>query len=309
MSHLLSRRKVLQLMGCSGLSVVAQPLYPLFSSDTIMHKRSIPSSGEQLPIVGLGTWIQFDAGKSASERQPLSEVLNHMADKGGKVIDSSPMYGRSEEVIGDLTTQLAPADAFFYATKVWTTGRQEGIDQMEASMRKMRRNKMDLIQVHNLVDWKTHLQTLHKWKEEGKVRYIGITHYTDAAHNQLEQLIATEDLDFVQFNYSIRNRNAEQRLPRAANDTGTAVIINQPFESGHLFQMVSGKALPAWSIEYGIKSWAQFFLKYIISHPAVTCAIPGTSDPDHLVENMEAAHGWLPDDKMRKRMINYFDSL
>jgi diketogulonate reductase-like aldo/keto reductase len=192
---------------------------------------------------------------------------------------------------------------------VWTSGRQEGIDQMEASMKKMRRNKIDLMQVHNLIDWKTHLQTLRKWKEEGRVRYIGVTHYTDSAHKELEQIVNAERLDFVQFNYSIRNQNAEQRLLHAAKDKGTAVIINQPFETGSLFNAVRGKALPGWAAEYEIKSWAQFFLKYIISHPAVTCVIPGTSDPDHLVENMEAAYNRLPDEKERKKMADYFANL
>ena len=274
-----------------------------------MLKRPVPSSDEMLPVVGLGTWIQFDAGTSEAERQPLREVLRHMAEKGGRTIDSSPMYGRSEEVIGDLTAHLPIADKFFYATKVWTSGRQEGIDQMQASMKKMRRDKIDLMQVHNLIDWQTHLETLRKWKEEGKIRYIGVTHYTDSAHAKLEQIVRSERLDFVQFNYSIRSRNAEQRLLNVAKDKGTAVIINQPFETGSLFNLVRGKALPGWAAEYEIKSWAQFFLKYIISHPAVTCVIPGTSDPDHLVENMEAAYGQLPYEKERKKMAGYFENL
>lgn len=267
-----------------------------------MLTRPIPSSGEMLPVIGLGTWRQFDVGASASERRPLIEVLKRMSQKGGKVIDSSPMYARSEEVIGDLTNETRLADKFFYVTKVWTRGREEGIQQMNASLRKMRRSNMDLMQVHNLVDWQTHLKTLRIWKQEGKVRYIGITHYTDGAHDELEKIIKSERLDFVQFNYSIRNRNAEQSLLNAAKDRGTAVIINQPFESGSLFDVVRAKTLPAWAAEYDIRNWAQFFLKYIISHPAVTCVIPGTSDPVHVVENMEASYGRLPDDRARKKM-------
>lgn len=309
MNNSYSRRNVLQLMGYFGLNLISQPFSPLLNNNNWMHKRPVPSSGEMLPVVGLGTWIQFDVGTSEAERKPLSDVLKRMAEKGGRIIDSSPMYGKSEEVIGDLTAHLNLADRFFFTTKVWTSGRQEGIEQMEASVKKMRRNKIDLMQVHNLVDWQTHLQTLRKWKEEGKIRYIGVTHYTDSAHGTLEQIVKSERLDFVQFNYSIRRRNAEQRLLNVAKDNGTAVIINQPFETGLLFDGVRGKTLPAWAAEYEIKSWAQFFLKYIISHPAITCVIPGTSDPDHLVENMEAAYGRFPSEKERKKMVNYFENL
>lgn len=295
-------------MGYAGLAAISQPVSPIFTNQSML-KRPIPSSGEMLPAVGLGTWLQFDVGRSASERQALLNVLKRMADKGGRVIDSSPMYGRSQEVIGELATSLNIAEKFFYATKVWISGKQEGIDQMEDSMNKMRRKKIDLMQVHNLIDWQTHLKTLRKWKEEGKIRYIGVTHYTDSAHGQLEQIVSSERLDFVQFNYSIRNRHAEERLLSTAKDKGTAVIINQPFETGSLFNAVREKALPPWAAEYEIKNWAQFFLKYILSHPAVTCVIPGTSNPDHLVENMEAAYGRLPDGKARKKMTDFFESL
>lgn len=308
MNNLLSRRHALQLMGYAGLAAISQPVSPIFTNQSML-KRPIPSSGEMLPAVGLGTWLQFDVGRSASERQALLNVLKRMADKGGRVIDSSPMYGRSQEVIGELATSLNIAEKFFYATKVWISGKQEGIDQMEDSMNKMRRKKIDLMQVHNLIDWQTHLKTLRKWKEEGKIRYIGVTHYTDSAHGQLEQIVSSERLDFVQFNYSIRNRHAEERLLSTAKDKGTAVIINQPFETGSLFNAVREKALPPWAAEYEIKNWAQFFLKYILSHPAVTCVIPGTSNPDHLVENMEAAYGRLPDGKARKKMTDFFESL
>lgn len=303
----LPRRDALRLMGCSGLGLLTDPLTSFFESNQVMLTRVIPSSGEKIPVVGLGTWRQFDVGSSSTDRQPLREVIKRMHEKGGKMIDSSPMYARSEEVIGDLTKESGKADHFFYATKVWTRGKQEGIDQMNDSFRKMKRTKMDLMQVHNLVDWQTHLATLRKWKEEGKIRYIGVTHYTDGAHEDLEKVIQSQRLDFVQFNYSIRNRHAEQRLLNVAKDKGAAVIINQPFETGVLFDAVKGKALPAWAAEYDIKNWAQFFLKYIFSHPAVTCVIPGTSDPVHLVENMEATYGKLPDDKVRKKMADHID--
>ena len=303
MNNLLSRRDAVRLMGVAGVGVVCDPLS--FTRDGTLLMRPIPSTGEKIPAVGLGTWRQFDVGSSASERQPLAEVLKRMNLKGGRIIDSSPMYARSEEVIGDLTHETKLADKFFYVTKVWTRGKQDGIDQMNASFRKMRRTKMHLMQVHNLVDWQTHLETLRKWKAEGKVRYIGVTHYTDAAHEDLERVVKSQHLDFVQFNYSIRNRHAEQRLLNVVKDNGTAVIINQPFESGSLFDHVRGKSLPGWAADYDIKNWAQFFLKYLLSHPAVTCVIPGTSDPVHIVENIEAAYGRLPDDAARKKMAGY----
>jgi diketogulonate reductase-like aldo/keto reductase len=301
MGRSLSRRDALRLM---GMGMAYPVVSPVFDKNEAMLKRAIPSSGEMLPVVGLGTWRQFDVGKAAAERNPLVEVLNRMNGKGGKTIDSSPMYARSEEVIGDLSTETGKADNFFYATKVWTTGRQEGVKQMEASMRKLRRTRMDLIQIHNLVDWETHIQTLREWKQQKKIRYIGVTHYVDSAHKNLEDIVRSQKLDFVQFNYSIRNRHAEERLLNAAKDSGTAVIINQPFESGYLFNAVAGKSLPSWVSEYGISNWAQYFLKYLLSHPAVTCVIPGTSDPVHVVQNMEAAYGKLPDEKTRGKMIS-----
>lgn len=298
MSKPITRRHVLQVMGLGIIS-------PVFMNQQAILKRAIPSSGELLPSVGLGTWRQFDVGSSASERHPLTEVLKNMNAKGGITIDSSPMYAPAEEVVGDLTSEAGLAEKYFYATKVWTRGKEEGIQQMEASMKKMRRKTIDLMQVHNLVDWQTHLATLREWKQQQKIRYIGVTHYTDSSHDDLERIVRTEKLDFVQFNYSIRSRHAENRLLNTARDNGTAVIINQPFETGFLFNHVQGKSLPPWASEYGIKNWAQYFLKYLISHPAVTCAIPGTSDPAHVVQNMEAMYGAVPDEKGRKKMIEY----
>lgn len=301
----LSRRYALQLMGATGLSILSRPAFPFFMRNETILKRPIPSSGEMLPVTGVGTWIQFDVNKS--EYSPLLEVLSNMLDKGGKVIDSSPMYGRSETVIGDLTNELKKGNRYFYATKVWTTGKEEGISQMESSMKKMKTRTIDLMQVHNLVDWQTHFKTLRQWKEAGRIRYFGITHYTDSAHEKLEQIVRSEKPDFVQFNYSIRNRHAEKRLLDAARDMGTAVIINQPFESGTLFNSVAGKPLPAWAAEWGISNWAQYFLKYLLSHPAVNCVIPGTSDPLHIVQNMEAAYGHLPGTNDRKKMVDYLE--
>jgi diketogulonate reductase-like aldo/keto reductase len=274
-----------------------------------MIQRTIPSSSEMIPVIGLGTWKQFDIGSSTEERNPHLEILKKMHEEGGKLIDSSPMYGRSQEVVGDLTKESGVGEQFFYATKVWTSGEQDGINQMNDSMRKMRRSTMDLMQIHNLVDWKTHLKTLNKWKAEGKIRYIGITHYTVSSHDELERIIQTNKLDFVQFNYSISTRNAEKSLLNAARDNGVAVIINEPLEKGSLFSFVKRVLLPEWSKDYDINSWGEFFLKYIISHPAVTCVIPATSDPDHGNDNLRAGFGRLPDERGRKKMIEFIEKL
>ncbi len=309
MKNSLSRRELLKLAGYSGLAA-SLPFADFLKQDKTMLKRRILSSADEtLPVVGLGTWIQFDVGKAEEDRQPLREVLKKMAELGGKVIDSSPMYGNSEEVVGDLTAATGLADKFFYATKVWTNGEQEGIKQIQASLRKMRRSAMDLMQIHNLMDWQIHLKTLKKWKEEGKIRYIGITHYTVASHEQLEKIVKTEKIDFVQFNYSLRVRNAENSLLKAAQDNNVSVIINEPFEKGSLFGAVKGKDLPAWAADYDIKSWAQFFLKFILSNAAVTCVIPGTSNPEHLADNMGAGYGKLPDEAGRKKMVEFVEKL
>jgi diketogulonate reductase-like aldo/keto reductase len=306
MTERITRREA--LLGLASASLLLSS-YARKGMEKGMNTRPIPSSGEQLPLVGLGTWIQFDVGNDNAERAPLTEVLNLMVQQGGKLIDTSPMYGRAEEVIGDLAAASPVREKLFYATKVWTTGEAAGIHQMDDSLRKMQRKTMDLVQVHNLTDWKTHLRTLQRRKAEGKVRYTGITHYTTAAHAQLEQILKTEAVDFVQFNYSLRVRHAERSLLQAAQDKGVAVIINEPFEKGSLFSLTKGKTLPAWAADYDIQSWAQFFLKYILSHPAVTCAIPGTSSPKHVVDNMLAGHGALPDEKGREKMAALIESL
>lgn len=303
----ISRRKWIQTAGLAGIGLMAYPNSVIGNQDQSIRKRAIPSSGEKIPVVGLGTWIQFDVGQSEKERAPLKQVLKKMGEQGGEVIDSSPMYGRSEQVIGELTTELGIADQFFYATKVWTRGKQDGIDQMNASMRKMNRDRIDLMQVHNLVDWQTHLETINNWKRTGKICYSGITHYTASAHDRLEEIVKNRDVDFVQFNYNIRARHAEESLLPAAADNGVAVIINRPYDGGALFGAVGDGELPEWAADFDIGSWGQFFLKYILSHPAVTCVIPGTSDPEHLVDNMQAGQGRLPDESARKRMARYFD--
>ena len=267
-------------------------------------KRTIPTTGEKLAAIGVGTWQTFDVSDFSDEREPLKEVLRTLVNKGGSVVDSSPMYGRSEEVVGDLSAEMKINDKLFIATKVWTTGRDNGIRQMNDSLSLMKREKIELMQIHNLTDWQTHLKTLRDWKESGKIKYIGLTHYTDSAHDRLASIITSENVDFIQVNYNLLERNAEQRLLPLAMDKGVAVLINQPFESGSLFERVKGKSLPSWVKEFDCTSWAQFFLKYILSNPAVTCAIPGTAKPHHMIDNMGAAFGKLPDQKQRRMMVD-----
>lgn len=308
MKNQLSRREALSHICALTSAVALNSSGVLANNQQTMLQREIPSTKERLPVVGLGSWIQFDVGKSETERQGLVQVLKSMNRLGGKLIDSSPMYGRAEEVIGDLTASSGYAGKFFYATKVWTTGRQAGIDQMNDSFRKMKRQKMDLMQVHNLQDWQTHIKTLKDWKEQGKIRYVGITHYTASAHDELERIVKSGVVDFVQFNYSIKVRNAEKSLLKAAKDHGVAVIINEPFDSGNLFKLVKGKNLPTWATDYDIKSWAQFFLKYILANTAVNCVIPGTSDEKHLIDNMAAGFGKLPDQAGLQKMIKFVET-
>lgn len=271
--------------------------------------RSIPSSGEKIPAVGVGTWRTFNAGNDQQKRKALKQVLNNLVTKKASVVDSSPMYGSSESVVGDLSEELKIRSSLFLATKVWTSGEQEGINQMNASFQKMKTSVMDLMQVHNLVDVKTHLKTLYQWKEQGRIRYIGITHYLPSAYTEMRQLIQKEKLDFIQCCYNIQTTEAEKNLLPAARDKGVAVIINRPFQEGALLEYVNGKPLPNWSGEYGITSWAQFFLKFILANSAVTCVIPGTSNPVHLLENINTANGSHPDDKTRKRMLDHFNML
>lgn len=271
----------------------------------MMLSRLIPSSDELLPVIGLGTYKNFDFEYNTDSASNLTSVLNTMKHYGGTLIDSSPMYGKSEAMVGQLTSIMPSKEEFFYATKVWINGATDGIKQMQQSMHLMQREKLDLIQVHNLLDYKTHLKTLRQWKEEGKVRYIGITHYTTFAHEELERIIRAERPDFVQFNYSIGVRNAEKRLLHTALDFGVAVIINEPFEKGTLFNMVENKSLPTWAADYQIENWAQFFLKYIISHPAVNVVIPATSNLEHAKNNMLAGVGPMPDEQARKQMRDF----
>ena len=272
---------------------------------TSTHHRPIPRTGERLPAVGLGTWQTFDVGPNAPERTELTEVMRRFAAQGGRVVDSSPMYGQAERVVGDVTAGLGVRDKLFLATKVWTSGRDAGIQQMENSFKLMRAGSMDLMQVHNLLDLDTHSRTLREWKAAGRIRYLGITHYHAGAHADLERLLRTREWDFAQFNYSLAEPEADARLLPACAELGVAVIVNRPFAEGALFRRVKGRELPAWTADIDCASWAQFFLKWIISHPAVTCAIPGTSRVTHLEDNLKAGAGRLPDAAMRRRMAEY----
>lgn len=284
-------------------ALAAIPLLPDFPFlQNAMIKRTT-STGEQIPVVGVGTWKTFDVGDSSAATNPLKEVLTTLLEKGGSVVDSSPMYGRSEKVVGDLSTELKINDKLFIATKVWITGKNQGIKQMNESLRLLGRKQLDLMQIHNLVDWRTHLATLRDWKAQQKIRYIGITHYTESAYDQVEQIIKQEPIDFVQINYSLLSRKAEARLLPLAREKKISVLINRPFEEGALFNRVRGKNLPDWANEFDCASWGQFFLKFILSHPAVTCVIPGTSKPHHMADNALAGFGKLPDENHRKKMI------
>lgn len=281
-----------------GSGAAAQGVQP----GAALHRRPIPSSGETLPVIGLGTWRGFDVGETPAERAPLREVVTTLLGQGGRVIDSSPMYGRAEGVTGDLVAGLGARERAFLATKVWTSGREAGIAQMRRSLQLLRAERLDLMQIHNLLDWRTHLPTLRSWKEEGRIRYLGISHYTDSAYDAVEAVLRAERLDFLQINYALDDRAAEDRLLPLAADKGVAVLVNRPFGGGGLLRRLAAKPLPDYAAELGCGSWAEILLKFVVSHPAVSCAIPGTADPGHMAANLRAGTGPLPDERLRRRM-------
>ena len=305
----MSRRDATRLLAGASAALLFRPTMSEAREPSPQLLRAIPSTGEKLPAVGLGTWQVFDVGDSSAERGPLKEVLARFVQLGGKVIDSSPMYGRAEAVIGDLTNELHLRDKLFLATKVWTSGRQAGIESMERSFARLRVQKLDLMQVHNLVDLDTQLATMRVWKEQGRIRYLGITHYRDDAFPEVEKILRREKLDFLQINYSIIDRKAEERILPLARDRGVAVLINRPFASGDLFSRLRGKPLPDWAKEFDCKSWAQFLLKWILANEAVTCAIPATGKVKHLEDNLGAGVGRLPDEETRVRMVELVTSI
>lgn len=264
--------------------------------------KPIPGTNERLTVIGLGTWQTFDVGEGAAERKPLEDVLAEFVRLGGKVIDSSPMYGRSEDVAGDLAAKLGVHDKLFVATKVWIRGREAGIRQMNESMAKIRVKTIDLMQVHNLVDTEVHLDTLRGWKKDGRVRYLGVTHYTASAHDAVAKVVESTSIDFVQINYSIAERDAEKKLLPLCRDKGVAVIANRPFGGGAAIRRLASKPVPDWARDIDATSWAQLLLKFVVSHPAITVAIPATSKVAHLRDNMQACVGRLPDESLRAKI-------
>ncbi|MGE0652035.1 MAG: aldo/keto reductase [Alphaproteobacteria bacterium] len=274
-----------------------------------MVRRPIPKSGELLPVVGVGTWQTFDVGNDADDRVRLGQVLETLFGAGGTVIDTSPMYRRAEGVVGDLLARAGTRGKAFLATKVWTDGEAAGRGQMEQSLRRLRTDRIELMQVHNLVDWRIQLRTMRAWREAGRFRYLGITHYTPSAFDELEHVLRAEPLDFLQIPYSITVTEAESRLLPLARDLGVAVIANRPFEGGDLFGRTRGRPLPGFAPEIDCGSWAQFFLKYILGHDAMTCVIPGTDRVDHMADNAGAGRGRMPDTVTRKRMVDFLTRL
>ncbi|MBI4381233.1 MAG: aldo/keto reductase [candidate division NC10 bacterium] len=273
-----------------------------------MIQRKISSSGESVPIIGIGTSRRYQ-GTTEAERAQLRDVLRRFKDLGGKVIDTAPAYGNAETVVGDLVGELGIRDSLFIATKVGSQGRDAGIEQMEQTLKRLRASKIDLIAVHNLRDTRTQLRTLREWKQASRIRYVGITTASDRQYQEFEQTMKTETLDFIQVDYAIDNRSADERILPLAADRGMAVMINLPFGQGQLFRAVQGQTLPPWANDFDCASWAHFFLKYIVSHPAVTCAIPGTATVEYLVDNLGAARGRLPEPAMRRRMESFIDQL
>jgi len=303
-----TRRRFLKSSAAAALLGTLAPVASRASPAGVI-KKTIPSTGERLSVIGLGTSRTFDVAPGDAAESPLVDVMQAFFDRGGQLIDSSPMYGNAEAVTGVLLGKVANKQDLFTATKVWTNGRRAGIEQMQASMRHFGVERIDLMQIHNLRDWRTHIETLREWKAAGKIRYIGITTSHGRYHDDLELLLQELPLDFVQFSYNIADRAVEQDLLPLAAERGIATLINRPYQRGSLFRKTSGKPLPEWAAEIDCASWGQFFLKFIAAHPAVTCIIPATSKVKHLVDNMGAGFGRLPDEAMRRRMIAHLESI
>lgn len=274
-----------------------------------MLTKAIPATGEQLPVIGLGTLEAFDMGRTSSDMSALGDVLQLLPSRGATLVDTSPRYGNAEEVIGDLTRQLGLRDKLFFATKVFSEGEQEGIDEMNASFELLKTDRIDLMQVHSMRDWQNHLPNIYKLKEQGRVRLAGITIHRDPGHAQMMELMRSENLDFIQINYNLIERAAAEEVLPLAQELDIAVMVNVPFAKAELFNRTSGIDLPDWAAAFDCQSWAQFFLKYIVSHPAVTCVIPRTSKPHHMLDNLMAGFGRMPDMGMRRDMENLIDNL
>ncbi|MGV7243912.1 aldo/keto reductase [Caballeronia sp. M23-90] len=294
-------RRQLLLLAASG-TLLPFAARQAFAQTSMMNKRAIPSTGEMLPVVGCGTWRTFDVGNDPAAQARLADVLQILFDNGGSVIDSSPMYGSSEAVAGSVLTRIDGHKRAFVATKVWTEGRDAGIAQMENSLRLWQQPRIDLMQIHNLLDWQTQLATLRDWKARGRIRYIGVTHYTSSAFGEVEAVMRSEKIDFVQINYAADDRAAEETLLPLAKERGIGVIVNQPFGGGGLLGRLKDKPVPEWSKEIGCTTWAQLLLKFVLAHPAVTCVIPGTGRPEYMRDNVRAGFGSYPDEGMRRRI-------
>jgi len=302
-----NRRVFLGSLGAAA-ATAGMPASLRAQSRTILTK-AIPATGERIPAIGMGTWITFNVGRDQRQRAQRVKVLQTFFDLGGGMIDSSPMYGSSEEVIGHCLERISNKQSLFSATKVWTLLRALGVRQMNASRELWGVDRFDLMQIHNLLDWSAHIETLKQWKAQGRIRHIGITTSHGERHDAMAKLMAEQPLDAVQFTYNILDREAERRLLPLAAERKLAVIINRPFRQGALIDSVKRHKLPEWAGEIDCANWAQFLLKFVVSHPAVTCAIPATSRVDHMRENMGALHGRLPDEAMRRRMIRTVEAL
>lgn len=298
----MTRREATKVLAGTAASLLVAPSLPAQAKNSLLH-RAIPSSGEMLPVIGLGTSRVFNAASSQAEREPLEQVVAMLVKMGGKMVDTAPAYGQSETVTGEIAAKLKVHDKLFLATKVGTTGKAEGVQQMERSLELLGKKPLDLIQVHNLTDWEVQLATMQDWKKQGRIRYTGITQSRTNMQGDVARALEKEKVDFVQINYSLMEREAEERVLPVAKERGVAVIVNRPFGRGDLFGRVRGKPLPEWAAAIDCKSWAQFFLKWIVAHPAVTCIIPATSKPHHMEDNMQAGLGRLPDEQMRRRMV------
>lgn len=302
------RRTFLQGLTGLGAALLLDPGRAMASARAPLT-RPIPASGERIPLIGMGTWLTFDVGSGTGARDRLQPVLQAFFDHGGRLIDSSPMYGTAERVVGELLPRMKGRENLFAATKVWIYGQALGRRQMETSRQLWGVPRFDLVQIHNMLDWEGHLGVLREMKQEGRIRYLGITTSHGRRHDDLLDAMRRTDFDFVQFTYGLHDREAERRLLPLAAERGMAVLANRPFDGGALFERVQGRPLPAWAGEIDCANWAQVFLKFIVSHPAVTCAIPATSNPAHMLENMGAHFGRLPDAALRRRMAQHFDAL
>lgn len=309
-NKLMSRRKFLAL--AAGIGVTALPYARAYAADAPVLARLIPRSGERLPVVGLGTAVVFDIGEDAAKRAERRAVIQTMLDGGGKMIDTAPSYGTAESVVGDLLAAMGRRDGVFLATKVRADGHEEALAQMRESFQRLRTDRVDLMQVHNVRDVRdagVQLRAVRELRDKGAIRYVGITHFQARAYDRVVEVLRREKPDFLQLNYSLAERSAEEKLLPLAADAGTAVVVNLPFGRGKLFAAVRGKSLPGWAAEFEARSWGQFFLKYVLAHEAVTCVIPGTDKPEYMVDNLNAGRGRLPDAAMRRKMVEFWRSL